>query len=564
MRTILKNGTVVHVFTGETEKADVLIEGGRIVGVGRYEARKGDMVRDVQGKYICPGFIDGHIHIESTFLTPAEFARAVLPHGTTTVVADPHEIANVCGSVGIRYMLDAAKKTPLSVHIMLPSCVPATPFCVSGASLSAEDLEPFYADEDVLGLGEVMNYVGVIGKEDALLAKIEGAKKRGKLINGHAPLLSGQDLDSYIAAGIRDDHECSTAEEGMERIRKGQRVMIRQGTAAQNLADMLPLFEEPWAARCLLVSDDKHPLDIIQNGHIDESIRLAVHSGKNAITAIRMATIWAAEALGLYEVGAIAPGYKADILILDSLHSLTVETVYKNGTVVCENGEAVYTKEAAMPCPDEIRHSFHMQPLSEKDFLISENGRKKVRVIGVRPGSLLTDAKIEEVDFSKKNGIDIKRDILKIAVIDRHRNTNQTGLGLISGLGLTKGAIASSVSHDSHNLIVIGTNEKDMAVAANRILMLEGGIVTVKDGEVLSEMPLPIAGIMTDKDAEMAAMQNEAVRKSVKKLGAGENVEPFMTMAFASLAVIPFLKLTTHGLVDVEKQTLVPLLWEED
>ncbi len=564
MKTLLKNGTVIHVFTGETEKADVLIEDGMILGVGQYDEAEADVVRDESGKYICPGFIDGHIHIESTFLTPREFARAVLPHGTTTVAADPHEIANVAGVEGIRYMIDSAKMTPLSVHIMLPSCVPATPFCVSGATLSATDLEPLYDDPDVLGLGEVMNYVGVIGGDAALLAKIEAAKKRGKLINGHAPLLSGHALDRYIAAGIRDDHECSSAEEGMERIRKGQRVMIRQGTAAQNLSDMLPLFDQPWASRCLLVSDDKHPADILKNGHIDESIRLAVRGGKSAVTAIRMATIWAAEALGLRDVGAIAPGYKADIVVLDGLSSLTVEAVYKDGIMVAENGAATFQNPSEALCPDSVRHSFRMAPLSEADFHVSASGKKKTRVIGIRAGSLLTDEKIATLDFTAQNGIDTEKDILKIAVIERHNHTNRRGIGFITGLGLTKGAIASSVSHDSHNLIVIGTNEKDMAAAANRILALEGGIVSILDGEVLSEMPLPIAGIMTDKDAETAARQNEAVRESVQALGAGKDVEPFMTMAFASLAVIPFLKLTTHGLVDVEKQTILPLFLAEN
>lgn len=564
MKLLLKNGTVINVFTGEAEKADVLIEDGIILGVGQYNGEKADAERDVSGKYICPGFIDGHIHIESTFLTPPEFARAVLPHGTTTVIADPHEIANVAGKEGIQYMLDAAKSTPLSVYIMLPSCVPATPFCVSGASLSAEDLAPFYENEQVLGLGEVMNYVGVIGKDADLLQKIEDAAQRGKLINGHAPLLSGVALDTYIAAGIRDDHECSSAEEGKERIRKGQRVMIRQGTAAQNLLDMLPLFEEPWQSRCLLVSDDKHPADILKNGHIDESVRLAVRGGKSAVTAIRMATLWAAEAFGLRDVGAVAPGYKADILVLDGLSSPNVTAVYKNGVLVAEDGKAVFKTEGKTVCPDSILHSFHMNLLTKEDFILPESGRKKARVIGIRPGSLLTDALIKELDFSKRNGIDTENDILKIAVVERHNNTNQKGVGFLSGLGLQKGAIASSVSHDSHNLIIIGTNEADMAAAGNRILALGGGLVSVLDGKVLQEMPLPIGGIMTEENAETAAMQNEAVRESVKLLGAGDEAEPFMTMAFASLAVIPHLKLTTHGLVDVEKQAVVPTILSEE
>lgn len=561
MKTLFINGKVVNVFTSECTHGDVLVENGKIIGVGDYKDEPADEIVDLSGKVICPGFIDGHIHIESSMLTPAEFARVAVAHGTTAVVADPHEIANVCGVDGIKYMLEASENLPLDMYFMLPSCVPATPFDEAGAVLKSADLKALYSHERVLGLGEVMSYPLVLAGESDVLQKIADAKALGCPVNGHAPLLSGHDLDKYISAGIYDDHECSSAEEAKERIRKGQRVMVRQGTAARNLIGLLPLFDEPWASRCLLVTDDKHPKDLLENGHIDDIIRQAAAQGKDPITAIKMATIVAADHFGLTGKGAIAPGYSADMVILDDLGALSVCGVYKNGALVAEEGKALpfVRAEVSEELKRVVAGSFHMDSLSPDDFKIDAEGQKECRVIGLVENQLLTEEKILTLDFDDKNGVDVTRDIVKLAVCERHSHTGHKGVGFIQGIGLKCGAIAASVSHDSHNLIIIGTNDEDMAVAGNRIVSLGGGSVVVKDGAVIGEMPLPIGGVMTDVSAETAAEQNEAVRRSVHTLGVPQGREPFMTMAFVSLPVIPHIKMTTLGLVDVDKQELAGL-----
>lgn len=560
MKTLLKNGFVINVFTGETEKANVLIGEEKILGVGAYEDSEADVVYDVSGKYICPGFMDGHIHIESTMMTPYEFARTVIPHGTTAVVADPHEIANVSGMSGIAYMLEGSENIPMTVYMVVPSCVPATPLDEAGASLEAEDIRPLYKHPRVLGLGEMMNYPGVLANDKKVLQKIEDAHKCGKLVNGHAPLLSGKALDQYIAAGIQDDHECSSADEAKERIRKGQWVMIREGTAARNLSDLLPLFDEPWSRRCLLVTDDRHPADLLEKGHIDGIIRKAVEAGKSAITGIRMATIQAAQCFGLRNVGAVAPGYMADILVLSDLDKVEVCDVIYHGRKVVDNGRLVEFQEPSIRHDiwKTVRNSFCLNELRKEDFHIEPKGRF-CRVITTIPDQLLTEEMITEIDFEHRNGVDIERDILKISVVERHLSTGHIGLGFISGIGMKKGAIASSVSHDSHNLIVIGANEEDMTIAANRIRTLGGGLIVVADGEILAEMPLPVAGLMSQLSAAEAASENEDIRRAVYSLGVPENIEPFMTMAFVSLPVIPKLKMTTRGLANVESQEIVPL-----
>lgn len=561
MKLLLKNGNVVNVFTGETEKTNVLIEDGRIISVGSYNT-EADIVEDVQGKYVCPGFIDGHIHIESTMLLPEKFAEAAVPHGTTAVVADPHEIANVCGKDGIEFMLRASEGLPLTVYIMVPSCVPATRFDESGAVLGADDIESFFGRDRVLGLAEMMNYPGVIYDDHDTIEKLHRTLSHGMLINGHAPLLSGASLDKYISAGITDDHECSSADEAIERIRKGQRIMIRQGTAARNLAGLISLFDEPYAHRCMLVTDDKHPADLISNGHIDDIIRQAVKLGKSAITGIRMATIQAAEYFGLRNKGAVAPGYDADILILDDLETVKVQAAYKHGVKVEENGVCFPFEKPQIPqeLESRVRRSFNMPEVSAEALKINASGKHTCRVIGVLSGQLITDEVHTEIDFDRNNGIDTERDILKIAVIERHNNTGHIGIGYISGIGIKQGAIASSVSHDSHNLIVIGTNEEDMALAANRLREIGGGLITVCGGDIKAEMALPYGGLMTDADPHTAAELNEQVRKSVHSLNAPLDIEPFMNMAFVSLPVIPHLKLTTLGLVDVDKQELLGLI----
>ncbi len=559
MKLLLKNGAVVNVFTGELEKSNVLIENDKIIGVGDYQDEEADAVENVEGKYICPGFIDGHIHIESTMLTPAELANMCMPHGTTAVVADPHEIANVCGTDGISYMLEMSEGISLTVYFNLPSCVPASAFDESGAILSAADLKPFYSHSRVLGLAEMMNFPGVLSGDISVLEKIADAIDNNKAVDGHAPFLRGKQLDKYIAAGVQSDHECSMVEEAKEKLRKGQWIMIREGTAARNLDTLLPLFEQPFCHRCILVTDDRHPADIKNEGHIDNIIRKAANAGKSVITAIQMATIQTAQCFGIKYVGAVAPGYRADLLVLNDLNGVDVCDVYARGVKVVDNKtmKKVNSPKVNEALKNRVYNSFNVNDVTSKDFYIEEKS-SKCRVIEIVPGQIITKELVCNIDFGKNNGIDVQRDILKLAVIERHNNTSHKGVGFIKGIGLKKGAIASSVSHDSHNLIVIGTNDEDMAIAANHICK-SGGNVVVVDGGVVAEMPLPIAGLMTDLDGEKIARLNEDVRKSVYGLGVPQDVEPFMNMAFVSLSVIPSLKMTTLGLVDVNKQKIVSL-----
>ncbi len=559
MKILLKNGFVVNVFTDSIEKADVLISDDRIIGVGRYESSDADVIEDVSGKYVVPGFIDGHIHIESTMLTPSQLARICVPHGTTTVVADPHEIANVCGVDGIRYMLCASKDIPLNVYFNLPSCVPATAFDESGAELDAQSLFEFYSEKRVLGLAEMMNYPGVIYGDSEVQKKIKDARSVGKVIDGHAPMLSGKELDRYVSAGIQSDHECSNIEEAKEKLSKGQWIMIREGTAAKNLWDLLPLFDEPYNRRCLLVTDDRHPADIANEGHIDNIIRQAVGHSKSAVVAIRMATIQAAQCFGLRYVGAVAPAYKANILVLNDLDTVDVCDVYLAGKKVVVNKKMIDFADPEIPkeLTDRVYNSFSTQEISADSFFI-EPKSQRCRVIGVIPGQIVTNELAFDINWDKNNGIDVDRDILKLAVIERHKGTGHVGVGFINGIGLRSGAIASSVSHDSHNIIVIGTNDEDMAIAAKHISSVGGNVVVV-NGEVVADMPLPIAGLMTDLSADEIAKANEFVRKTVHNYGVFEDVEPFMNMAFVSLSVIPKLKMTTQGLVDVDAWRRVSL-----
>jgi len=558
MKRLLRGGSIVNVLTGELEQVNVLIEDEKIIGVGAYSSEDADLCEDVTGKFICPGFIDGHIHIESTMLSPSELSKICTSHGTTAIVADPHEIANVCGVSGIKYMIEASSGIPLNVYFTLPSCVPSTPFDEAGAVLSAEDIKNLYNYPQVVGLAEMMNYPGVIGGDPQVLEKINDAKKLGKTIDGHAPFLTGRDLDKYVCSGIASDHECTNFDEALEKIRKGQMIMIRQGTAAKNLVDLLPLFEHPYSSRCMLVTDDRHPADLINEGHIDNIIRLAVENGKSAITAIQMATIQPAQYFGLRYVGAIAPGYQADILVLNSLDAVDVCDVYCRGNKVVCNKEPV---SFAIPkisdaLNEKVYNSFNVKELSPDDFYIEEKDAK-CRVIEVIPGQIVTKEKICEINW-ENNGVDTAKDILKLAVVERHKNTGHIGLGFINGIGLKSGAIASSVSHDSHNIIIIGTNNADMALAANHLRKF-GGLVVVQNGAIVSEMPLPIAGLMSDSSAKIVAQQNEAVIEAAYDLGVLPDVSPFMNMAFVSLPVIPSLKMTTQGLVDVNDFKLTSL-----
>lgn len=558
MKTLFKNGTVVNVFTGELIKTNVLIEDDRIIGVDNYLDNEADDVRDIEGCFICPGFIDGHIHIESTMLVPYQLAKIAVPHGTTTIIADPHEIANVCGSNGIEYMIEASRNIPFNVYFMLPSCVPATGLDESGAVLDAGELEKLYGKERVLGLAEMMNFPGVINRDKGVLDKLEAARRRNAVIDGHAPLVTGKSLDSYISRGIYSDHEVTSVQEATEKIRKGQWLMIRQGSSAKNMDSLLAFFNPPYSHRCMLVTDDRNPADIRKEGQIDNIIRRAVSKGISPVTAITMATLNAASYFRLHDKGAIAPGYAADFLILDNLEKVRIRDVWIGGKASFENGRMInFDIPQIRPELDAaVRNSLNIKDSEANDFFI-ENRGNTCRIINIIPGQLITDELIFELDFSSGNGIDIKNDILKLAVLERHKGTGHMGIGFVKGLGLKRGAIASSVSHDSHNIITAGTNESDMAAACRRLKETGGGLVAVIDGKTVAEVPLNIAGIMSDCNPTEIIEKHEKLKETVHSvLGASTEIDPFMMLSFLALPVIPSLKMTTKGLVDVLNQKL--------
>ncbi|MBR5917551.1 MAG: adenine deaminase, partial [Lachnospiraceae bacterium] len=442
-------------------------------------------------------------------------------------------------------------------------CVPATCFDEAGAILNAEDIEDLYKEERILGLAEMMNYPGVIYNDAPTMDKINACVEKGKPVDGHAPLLSGKDLDKYISAGINSDHECSDAAEAMEKLSKGQWIMIREGSAAKNLEKLLPLFESPYYQRCILATDDRNPADIIAEGHIDNIIRLAIKAGKDPIRAIKMATLNPTLCFGIKRMGAIACGYKANLLVLDNLENIDIKDVYSNGVKVVKDKEisGFSIPKAEDIITGSVLNSFHMPDLKNDDFYIEPKGTK-CRVIEVIPGEILTNECILDIDFSKNNGIDIDQDILKLAVIERHKNTGHKGVGFIKGIGIKNGALAGSVSHDSHNLIVIGSSEEDMVIAANHIKKIGGGLCVVSEGKVLSELRLPVAGLMSTNSAAEIAKANVELRESAEKIGINEGIEPFMNMAFVSLPVIPVLKMTTQGLVNVNDFKRVDLFVE--
>ena len=554
---VLKNARIVNVFTKEIESGDVAIKDGYIVGIGEFN---GEEEIDIGGRIICPGLIDGHIHIESSMISPSEFAGAVAPHGTTAVIADPHEIANVAGEEGIRYMLEASAGLPVDIFFMLPSCVPATPLDESGAELSADELEPFYKEERVAGLAELMNSFGTVRADEEIIRKIQGANSYGKRIDGHAPFLTGKDLNAYITAGVRSDHECSSAEEAVEKLKLGQYIMIREGTAARNLEALLPLFDDKYCDRCMLVTDDKHGSDLIDNGHIDYIIRKAIRAGKDPLNAIKMATLNAAMYFGLKDRGAIAPGYIADIIVLSDLKEFTVEKVFKNGRLTVDGGKNV--RAIKSPSIDKEKYprvfnSFNLREIKPSDLEIRDEGTKK-RVIKVIPGQILTEELIVE---SSSKQAEPDKDIIKLAVIERHKGTGHTGVGFVSGYGLKKGAIASSVAHDSHNLIVAGCTDDDMALAANTVRENGGGLAVVCDGKVLSSLPLPIGGLMCEMNVNDVEDILRVMKEQARQLGVNEGIDPFMTLAFTALPVIPKLRLLTQGVVDVDKQSYVPVMF---
>lgn len=553
---VLKNARIVNVFTAEVEKGDIAIEDGYIVGIGEY---RGETEIDLKEMVVCPGLIDGHIHLESSMVVPAEFERAVVPHGTLAVVTDPHEIANVAGTEGIRFMLERTEGLTLDVFFMLPSCVPATGLDESGAVLNADSLAPFYEDKRVLGLAELMDAYDTVKAKKEILEKLEGARSRGLLVDGHGPGILGKDLNAYVTAGVRSDHECTCFEEAAEKLRRGQWVMIREGTAARNLEALMPLFKEPYYRRCMLVTDDKHPGDLLELGHLDYIIRRAVSLGADPVHAVMMSTLHEAEYFGLKEVGAVAPGYKANLLVVSDLRDFQVRKVYKEGRLVAEDGVMKENAPAAeTPAPLRVSDSFHIDEIHPEDLRFQQKG-DFIRVIELTPGDLVTEARKapwrEQEECSP--GVCVEDDIIKMAVLERHRSTGHIGLGFLGGYGLKRGAVATSIAHDSHNLILAGTNDGDMALAGNVVRKNRGGLAVVADGVVLGELPLPVAGLMSQEPAGWVSEKLEELKVKARELGIRKDIDPFMTLAFASLPVIPKLRLNTYGLIDVEKQEVI-------
>lgn len=542
---VFKNINVINVFTEEIYKADVAIHDGYIAGIGEYS---GAVELDMEGKYICPGFIDGHVHIESSMVTPGEFARAVMPRGTTTIIADPHEIANVKGIAGIKYIIEGSENIPLDIFIMLPSCVPSTPFENSGSVLKAEDLLELINHPKVLGLGELMDFPSVITCEKNIINKVVLAKNAHKMMDGHAPGLSGKELNAYILPGVRTEHECSTAEEAIERLRLGMFIMLREGSAARNVLNLLPAVNDATLSRCLFCTDDRHPEDILNHGHIDNNIRLAVQNGFDPVKAIQMATINAARCYNLQNIGAIAPGYKANVIILNNLLDIDIYQVYKKGRLVAENGKALFDIRSIND--SRMRNSVNIKKIEQNSFDIGSI-EGLTNVIGLIPHSLVTNKLT--LNVISKDGKYFDKDenkLLKIAVVERHHQTGNIGLGLVKGMGLKDGAIASSVAHDSHNIVVIGDNDTDMLAAVNHLQSIGGGICIASKGVVSHSLSLPIAGLMSDLPLEVVDERLRVMLTEAYSMGVSREYDPFMTLAFLALPVIPELKITDLGLFD--------------
>lgn len=537
---VLKNAKYLNVFSNEFLCGDIAVANGLIAGVGKYD---GKTEIDVSGKLVLPGFIDAHIHLESSMVTPAEFAKAVVAHGTTTVITDPHEITNVMGIDGVEYMIQASQNLPIDVHFMMPSCVPATEIDESGAELDCKDIDLYLDNKKVLGLAEMMNYVGVINGDKNVLSKIVTSQAHHKKIDGHAPELSGNDLNAYIAAGVYSDHECSTFENALEKLRKGQFIMIREGTAAHNLKALMPLLTQQYYSRCMFATDDKHPSDLLYGGHIDYIVKQALKNGADPIVALKTATHHAARYFLLNNKGAIASGYLADIVVVDNLEDFNVETVFKRGKLVFD-GEV---KDFSAPTVDEelaekCFDTFHLDSVLPSSFKVDG----KLGLIGLVGGELLTR------NLGTADKIDVENDILKIACIERHKGTNHIGVGYVKGYSLKSGAVATSVAHDSHNIITVGCNDDDIAVAVNAIKDSKGGIAVVENGKIKALLELPIAGLMSDEPLTTVNEKLENAKLSAYELGADKSIDPFMTLSFLSLPVIPSLRITTKGVFDAE------------
>ena len=548
---LFRGGKIVNVFTGELASTSVAVFDGVVVGFGE---RQADEVVELDGGILTPGFIDGHFHLESSLLTPAEFARAVLPHGTTTVVADPHEIANVAGIAGVQFMLEASENIGLEVFYMAPSCVPATHLETAGAELSGDDIEELAKHRRVLGLAEVMNFPGVIMGDQAILDKLE--RFLDKTIDGHSPGLSGAQLDAYLCGGIGSDHECTRLEEAREKLAKGMHIMLREGSQARDLEALAPLVTAQTKERCMLVSDDCHPEDLLEQGHMNRVLSRAMQLSIDPITAIQLVSLNPARYFGLRTLGAIAPGYQADMVLLNSFQPLKIGRVYKKGKLVAEDGKCLL---ATKPVTEKIQLiSMNLEELREEDLRLQAKG-SEIRAIRAVPNTLITEEEIVPVAERQGQAVsDAHRDLLKMVVIERHQGSGRKGFGFVRGFGLRKGALASTVAHDSHNLIVVGVSDSDMAVAANTLKELGGGLVVVSDGQVRGQLALPVAGLMTAASLEQVVAGKQEVNRAALELGATLE-HPFMALSFLALPVIPKLKLTDQGLVDVESFTHVPL-----
>ena len=545
---VLKGARVFDLITGELVETDVAICGDTIVGVfGDYQGR---VELDFTGRILVPGFIDTHLHIESSLVTPFEFDRCVSPHGVTTAICDPHEIANVCGLVGINYFLEASALTLMDIRVQLSSCVPSSHMETTGAILQAADIAPLMDHPRVIGLAEFMNYPGVINRDPGCMAKLEAFK--GRHIDGHAPLLRGNDLNAYIAAGIMTEHEATSAEEALEKLRKGMRVLVREGSVSKDLAALSPLLTERFAPYLCFCTDDRNPLDIGEHGHLDYVIRTAIELGATPLTAYRMASLSAAEAFGLKDRGLIAPGKRADIVVIDALESCRVQAVFTGGVRISDAAFA-----ARQTIPPVARNSVKAPPAEARHFRTGGN-RTETPVIGIIPGKIITEHLTFDIapeDGDKRP--DLARDLVKIAVLERHGKNGNRTTGFVKGFGLTKGAIGSTLCHDHHNIAVVGVDYEDMAVAANRLGQIEGGFVVVEGGRVLAELALPLAGLMSLEPFEVVRRDLIALRAAARSLGVTLE-EPFLQLAFLCLPVIPHLKITDHGMVDVDRFEVMP------
>ncbi len=549
----LDGGRVVNVFTHEILEQSVAVVDGIIAAVG--EAREARERVDLGGRLLLPGLIDAHVHLESSMVVPSEFARAVVPRGTTTVVCDPHEIANVAGLDGVRWMLDASADLPLDVLVMAPSCVPATDLATSGARLTASDLATLADRPRVLGLAEVMNVPGAVLGDPEVHAKLDTFA--GRPVDGHGPGLGGRWLDAYIACGVGSDHECLTADEAMEKLRRGMRIFLRHGTGAKNLVDLLPAVSPATLARCALCTDDRHPHDLLDEGHIDHLLRLAIKHGLDPVEAICLATLNAADAFGLSDRGAVAPGRRADLVVCSDLERFQAEIVFAGGRMVARDGEPVCDWPAADPGKRSMAAAVVID-VDALDFRVPATG-PSYRVIGIVPGQIVTEHLVEELPVQNGSALpDLDRDIVILAVVERHHGSGNVGAGFVRGLGLGRGAIAGTVAHDHHNLVVAGCDETSMRTATGAAAAMGGGLVAVDGERVLARLPLPVAGLMSDRSLAEVRTSLDDLLAAATQLGC-THPDPFMILSFLALEVIPALKLTDRGLVDVERFELVPV-----